>query len=212
MSIAHSYVRLTILAIYVSSILGFSAPPMKHDSYNIKEINQKAKTTTMNEDPNSLLNLSTEAVIVPKTITKVKGPAHKNGVFTPLVFAAKNIMGDNELKKFRAKMISYHSSIIKEFVDTHKLPVGQTAVIRLFDLMDQNGDGSVDKAELKDGLQSIGFSWLEEKEINGIVRRADANNNEVLEFDEFASEVPKMLKTNLLKLAKKNGDDMGLLV
>ena len=44
------------------------------------------------------------------------------------------------------------------------------------------------------------------------MQRADKDKNGTIEFDEFTAEIPKTLKTNLVKLAKKNGGDMGLLV
>ena len=44
------------------------------------------------------------------------------------------------------------------------------------------------------------------------MKRADLNKNGVLEYDEFVVAAPKTLRTNLVKLAKKNGGEMGLLV
>jgi Ca2+-binding EF-hand superfamily protein len=60
-------------------------------------------------------------------------------------------------------------------------------------------------------LQLLGFSWLQSKQIQGIFQRADLDDNGAIDFDEFMKEAPKTLRTNLIKLAKKNGGDMGLL-
>ena len=42
--------------------------------------------------------------------------------------------------------------------------------------------------------------------------RADVDDNEVIDFQEFCEATPKTLRVNLIKLAKKNGDDLGFLV
>jgi hypothetical protein len=52
---------------------------------------------------------------------------------------------------------------------------------------------------------------LQSKQIQGIFKRADLDENGSIDFDEFMKEAPKTLRTNLIKLAKKNGDGMGLL-
>ena len=40
----------------------------------------------------------------------------------------------------------------------------------------------------------------------------DANGDGVISIEEFCTEAPKTLKTNLVKLAKQNGSDLGFLV
>jgi hypothetical protein len=34
----------------------------------------------------------------------------------------------------------------------------------------------------------------------------------VIDFEEFCKETPKTLRTNMIKLAKQNGNDLGFLV
>jgi len=138
--------------------------------------------------------------------------SHKDGVFSPIVYAAKNTLGEDKLNIIRARIISYHSDIIKSFVDTYETPFGQTALVRLFALMDKNRDGTLDKIELAGAFRALGFSWLKEKQVEGILNRADVDKNGVIDFEEFAKEAPRTLRTNLVKLAKKNGGEMGLLV
>ena len=47
------------------------------------------------------------------TTKKLKSnPAHKEGLLSPLVYAANTLLGKDELNKLRAKIISYHSDII----------------------------------------------------------------------------------------------------
>eukprot|EP00594_Rhizosolenia_setigera_P005350 CAMPEP_0178942904 /NCGR_PEP_ID=MMETSP0789-20121207/2266_1 /TAXON_ID=3005 /ORGANISM="Rhizosolenia setigera, Strain CCMP 1694" /LENGTH=225 /DNA_ID=CAMNT_0020622391 /DNA_START=169 /DNA_END=846 /DNA_ORIENTATION=- len=146
-----------------------------------------------------------------KPIVK-KAPAHgTEGVFSPIVRVAKTVVGDDEINKIRAKVISVHSDTIKGFVDTSDSPFGQATLSVLFKLIDKDGDGKIDSDELKEAVSALGFSWLQEKQINGILKRADTNNDGQVDYEEFIKEAPKTLKTNLVKLAKKNGGDMGLL-
>jgi len=53
---------------------------------------------------------------------------------------------------------------------------------------------------------------LKDSQIEGIVSRADVDDNEVIDFEEFCKSTPATLRTNLIKLAKANGDDLGFLV
>jgi len=52
---------------------------------------------------------------------------------------------------------------------------------------------------------------LKEKQTEKIFERADLDGNGTICIDEFKKETPKTLKTNLVKLAKKNGNDLGFL-
>jgi len=145
---------------------------------------------------------------------KKKGanPAHKEGVFSPIVVLAKQVLGEERLNQVRGKFISTHSDVIKGFVATYDSPFGQKALAELFKVADKDGDGKLTKDEVAIALRSLGFSWLKEKQINGIIERADLDQNGLIDYEEFAEEAPRTLKTNLVKLAKKNGGDMGWLV
>mmetsp|Transcript_46198 Transcript_46198/g.69662 ORF Transcript_46198/g.69662 Transcript_46198/m.69662 type:complete len:127 (-) Transcript_46198:21-401(-) len=125
---------------------------------------------------------------------------------------AKTILGEDELNKVRAKAISLHSDVIKSFVETADSSFGQRALVDMFKVADKNGDGKLDNDEVREALHSLGFSWLKEKQVAGILRRADQDKNGVIDYQEFVSEAPKTLKTNLVKLAKKNGGELGFLV
>jgi hypothetical protein len=134
-------------------------------------------------------------VVEKKAAPKAKGgAAHKSGVFSPVVLTAKQVIGDERLNKIRAKVISLHS-VLKS----------------LFEVADLNHNGTIDEAELSAAMETLGFSWLQAKQIEGIFKRADLDDNGSIDFDEFMKEAPKTLRTNLIKLAKKNGDEMGLL-
>lgn len=147
----------------------------------------------------------------PKAV-QVKKPNHKEGVFSPIVFASKQVLGDETINQIRAKFISLHSHLIGDFVETHYSPMGTEIAKNLFVVMDANGDGKLDKEELKAAFETLGFTWLKDKQIEGILQRADLDSNGVIDYDEFKAELSKTLRTNLIKLAKKNGEAMGLLV
>jgi hypothetical protein len=147
-----------------------------------------------------------------KAAPKKKNPAHKEGIFSPLVIAAGTILGPEQLNKIRAKVISLHSDIIKSFVDTADSSFGKAVLVQLFNAVDTDNSGYIDKDELGVALSLLGFRWLKEKQIDGIFSRADVNGDGMISLEEFMDEAPKTLKTNLVKLAKNNGGDMGLLV
>jgi hypothetical protein len=151
-------------------------------------------------------------VVEKKAAPKAKGgAAHKSGVFSPVVLTAKQVIGDERLNKIRAKVISLHSEVIGSFVETYDSPIGRSVLKSLFEVADLNHNGTIDEAELSAAMETLGFSWLQAKQIEGIFKRADLDDNGSIDFDEFMKEAPKTLRTNLIKLAKKNGDEMGLL-
>jgi hypothetical protein len=140
------------------------------------------------------------------------GAIHKQGVFSPIVQASKMALGDEKLNKLRAKVISLHSDIISDFVNTSDTMIGNLVLKQLFQFTDKDGNGMIDETELRAALQTLGFDWLQDKQIKGIFERADVDSNGAIDLNEWISEAPKTLRTNLIKLAKKNGGDMGLLV
>ena len=143
---------------------------------------------------------------------KKAAPAHKDGIFSPVVYAGKMLLGDDELNKIRGKAISMHSDVIKSFVATADSPVGQSVLKSLFAMSDKDADGKLSRDELASAIRTLGFDWLKEKQIDGIIKRADADEDGYICLDEFCVEAPKTLKTNLVKLAKKNGGELGFLV
>jgi hypothetical protein len=151
-------------------------------------------------------------VVEKKAAPKPKGGAqHKAGLFSPVVLTAKSVIGEERLNKIRAKVISLHSEVIGSFVETYDSPVGRSVLKSLFEVADLNHNGNIDEQELASAMETLGFSWLQSKQIQGIFKRADLDESGSIDFDEFMKEAPKTLRTNLIKLAKKNGDDMGLL-
>eukprot|EP00538_Stauroneis_constricta_P005041 CAMPEP_0119549146 /NCGR_PEP_ID=MMETSP1352-20130426/2912_1 /TAXON_ID=265584 /ORGANISM="Stauroneis constricta, Strain CCMP1120" /LENGTH=234 /DNA_ID=CAMNT_0007594623 /DNA_START=127 /DNA_END=831 /DNA_ORIENTATION=- len=138
------------------------------------------------------------------------GAQHKDGVFAPVVRLAKGVAGEETINQLRGKVIGLHSKAIANFVETYDTPTGQAALKFLFQLADVDKSGAIDEEELAAGLRKLGFE-LSEKQIQGIFSRADTNKDGSICWEEFKAEAPKTLKTNLTKLAKRNGNDMGLL-
>lgn len=138
--------------------------------------------------------------------------SHKDGVFSPIVVAGKVVLGKDSLIKLRAKIIGLHSDLIKDFVATSDSETGKAVLRQLFKIVDTDDSGYLDKEEVTVALNTLGFSWLGDKQVDKIFERADANGDKEISLEEFMQETPKTLKMNLIKLAKQNGGDMGLLV
>lgn len=134
----------------------------------------------------------------------------KNGPFAPVVLLAKNVLGDEQLNKIRGKAIGLHSKVIGGFVDTYETPFGETALRTFFQMADTNKNGAIEQEELAKALRTLGFE-LKEAQIKGIFERADKDGNGLIDYDEWRKEAPSTLRTNLIKLAKRNGGDLGFL-
>ena len=121
------------------------------------------------------------------------------------------VMGRKELNAFRASVIAEHTKVISAFVDTSESAFGQIALKRMFEAADKDGNGSLDKEEVKAALNALGFTFIDNKQVDLIFKKADSDKNEVIDFEEFVKETPKTLRTSLVKLAKQNGHDLGFL-
>ncbi|GKZ00167.1 hypothetical protein MPSEU_000969900 [Mayamaea pseudoterrestris] len=143
---------------------------------------------------------------------KADTQTHKQGILSPIVLLAKQALGQDDLNKIRAKAISIHSDVIGAFVETSNSAVGQTVLKRMFQVADVDKNGLIDETELARIFRALGFDWLQDKQVSGILKRADLDDNGAVDVEEFLREAPKTLRTNLIKLAKKNGGELGLLV
>jgi len=135
----------------------------------------------------------------------------KDGIFSPLVKLAKRVVGKERFLPFRAKVIAKHTEVIQSFVETSDSPLGCMALSKLFEIADMDGNGSIDRDELKVALDKLGFSHLTDDQVDAILKRADSDDNCEIDYDEFVKEAPKTLKVNLVKLAKNNGAELGFL-
>jgi hypothetical protein len=159
-------------------------------------------------------HLETETPVTPAKKTppkKAAGGHGKTGLFAPVVLLAKNALGEERLNKIRGKAIAEHSKVIGGFVDTSKTSVGENVLRTLFRVADLDKNGTLEEQELATALRMLGFDHLKEKQIKGIFARADKDENGALDWEEFRMEAPSTLRTNLIKLAKRNGGELGFL-
>ncbi len=134
----------------------------------------------------------------------------KQGPLAPFVVLAKKVLGEEELNQLRGKVISQHSKVIGGFVDTSKTEFGDAILKMLFELADKDKNGTIEEEELATALRTLGFD-LKENQIKGIFDRADKDENGAIDYEEWRKEAPSTLRTNLIKLAKRNGGDLGFL-
>jgi hypothetical protein len=150
--------------------------------------------------------------IIKKTPVKTTANRHKEGLFSPVVYVAKEVLGETELNRLRGNVISMHSDVIKNFVSTAETGFGNQVLRALYTKTDVDGNGKIEMNELEKALKTLGFTWLQEKQIKGIFKRAGGEEKGYLTLEEWMAEAPKTLKTNLVKLAKSNGGELGFLV
>jgi len=136
----------------------------------------------------------------------------KDGLFTPAVGVFKEVMGEAELKKLRAEVIKAHGNVMGDFIETSETNFGRWTLRRLFDAADKDKNGKLDQEEVMSALLTLGFKWMEdEKKIAQLVKKADRDGDGLIDFEEFKNVAPTALKQNLLKLAKGNGGELGML-
>jgi hypothetical protein len=192
-----------LLAAMITSTNAFTpTTPRSHRVRNVPYFINVVEDSSVTEEPSE--------AVKPKPAPKAKGPAHKEGPLSPVVILAKKVLGDAELNKLRGKVIGLHSDVIGSFVETASSPFGEQVLKTMFQLADLNKNGKIDEQELSGALRALGFD-LADKQIKGIFDRADLDANGDLDFEEFRKEAPKTLRTNLVKLAKRNGGDLGFL-
>jgi hypothetical protein len=143
--------------------------------------------------------------------TKPKRKPTDTGLFAPAVVGAKNVMGTKELNKLRADIIKKHTKVISAFVDTSESQFGQIVLKKMFEAADKDNSGALDREEVKEALIALGFTFVNDKDVDKIMRKADMDDNAVIDFEEFIKETPKVLRMNLVQLAKANGHDLGFL-
>eukprot|EP00929_Paragymnodinium_shiwhaense_P012202 TRINITY_DN11895_c0_g1_i7.p2 TRINITY_DN11895_c0_g1~~TRINITY_DN11895_c0_g1_i7.p2 ORF type:complete len:122 (+),score=55.08 TRINITY_DN11895_c0_g1_i7:217-582(+) len=120
-------------------------------------------------------------------------------------------MGDETLNSIRSYLIKLHGDAQAAVIETHPTEFGQATMTWLFEQADTDGNGTIDKQELKDALHRLGFEWMDDARVDKLFLKADKDENESIDLDEFKATSPKFLQQSLIKLAKKNGADLGFL-
>ena len=125
------------------------------------------------------------------------------------------IKDDSTLKKLLSNLKNYRrDSIIQETALAylvHNFPQMKDVVnaCKLFNQIDINGDGKINKEELLKGLQSKMKSPTLEQDVEEIYKNLDMDNNGYIEYEEFvraAVSKEKFLSENVLKYAFKYFD------
>jgi len=195
-------------------------PSIRNDFGSISTVSPMKTSLFAQESETDSQNIESKADPIPEKSEKIKPVKkkkeskekdEKDGIFTPVVLLTKYILGQDKFLKIRGQGVSLHSKVIKNFVDTSSSDFGKNVLERLFAIMDKDGNGTLDEEEMTAAFEVLGFSWLEEKQVRRILDKADRDDNGVIDFDEFVTGAPKTLKANLVKLAKKNGEDLGFL-
>jgi len=146
-----------------------------------------------------------------KLAEKVEGKTKDDGLFAPAVLLSKDVFGKQELNTLRAKIIKEHAEVIGKFTNTADSKFGDSVLKLLFEWADKDNNGTIDEKELQRAFHALGCGFIPDKQINGMFKRADKDKNEDLDYQEWCVAAPKTLKTALVKLAKKNGHDLGFL-
>lgn len=142
-------------------------------------------------------------------VKKKKKTGH--GPLAPLVVLARDALGEKEFNNLRGNAIKLHSTAIRNFVGTSESTIGKFVLRMLFFAADKDEDGLLREAEIKVVLHDLGFTWLGDSQIRVIFERAEVQVPNHISLDEFIKEAPRTLSTNWVKLAKKNGGELGLL-
>jgi uncharacterized membrane protein YphA (DoxX/SURF4 family) len=143
---------------------------------------------------------------------KAKEPEPPSGLFGSAVLVARDVLGEQELKELRAKVIKEHSGVIANFVATSDTAFGNAVLKKMFEVADKDGNGTLDPDELKEALEALGFVATSDKDVAKIVKKMDKDKNGMVDFEEFRLGAEPVLKQQLTLLAKENGHDLGFLV
>jgi len=191
---------------------GPAPPTSRQISQTVAELVTTAREVSVMKDAAKKVSTSKKA--------STGGRLSQVGIFSPIVEAAKAVLGEEELANFRGEAIKAHTAVITAFAaslspqaDPGQTYFGEATIRSMFKLADADGSGSVDVEELRNVVKTLGFKWLEDdSKISKIMDKMDKDGNEMIDLEEFMASAPVVLRQNLVKLAKKNGNELGFLV
>jgi len=194
-------------------------PPTRSEKIELTVEQQQDKLlAVLNQQKATIATVDAPKITVtkaPTTAIKKKNPledmSNDEGLFAPAVLLTKDVLGVKELNALRARIIKEHTEVIGKFTNTADTAFGDTVLKLLFDLADKDGNGTIDEKELQRAMNALGCGFIPDKQINGMFKRADKDGNCGLDYEEWCQAAPKTLKTALVKLAKKNGHELGFL-
>ena len=74
----------------------------------------------------------------------------------------------------------------------HKFDSQESLIRELFDSLDKNHDGVLQRNEVEEGFKELSID-ISPEELNRIFEEADANKDEVLQYEEFVKVVKQQL-------------------
>ena len=206
-------------------ILLSGRPPFSGESD--KEIMQQVaigkydlKSSPFNKCSKSCLDLIQKLLIMDpkKRITAQEALSHSWFKENRSKELFNQIKDEHTLKKLISNLKAYKKdSIIQETALAylvHNFPQMKDVVnaCKLFNQIDINGDGKINKQELLKGLQSKMKSPTLEQDVEQIYRNIDMDNNGYIEYEEFvraAVSKEKFLNENVLRFAFRYFDKDG---
>jgi len=74
-----------------------------------------------------------------------------------------------------------------ELIAAHRKPrdAERAALVQAFRMFDRNGDGVIDKQELRQALTSLGYSKLTNAEVDELFAEADTDHSGTIDFNEL---------------------------
>lgn len=162
------YHTIAALAMFLasSSVEGFTpaAHMQRATAVTLSATTQPLPYFLQDEQVGELQAPAEERKLAKKPAPKKKNSAHKEGIFSPVVNLAKQVLGEEELNRIRGNAISLHSDTIKKFVGTAEGKFGMQVLQALYKMADRNGNGKMEREELEAFLkQSLGFRFLGDK-------------------------------------------------
>ena len=96
---------------------------------------------------------------------------------SPQASTSDDVFEDSEFARQVQEIKAKHDNITDDEIDMYK---------EMFNQFDINGDGSVQKGELREALKSSSKREIENSEIEAIFNRLDLDNDQQISFVEFA--------------------------
>ena len=145
-----------------------------------KKRNQKAtsrKQAKMARKVKSHRHQKREQVTMTVTLISTLKIVLDSIALSPQASTSDDVFEDSEFVRQVEEIKSKHEKITDDEIDMYR---------EMFKQFDINGDGSVQKSELREALKSSSKREIESSEIEAIFTRLDLDNDQQISFVEFA--------------------------
>ena len=176
-----------------SARIDYSSPPFNKLSANCLDLLKKL----LNKDPEQ--RISAQEALNHKWFHVNSSQELFNSIkdqktIKKLIHNLKSYKRDSIIQDVALAYLVHNFPQMKEVINANKL----------FNLIDTNGDGKINKDDLRQGLKSKADSKALEKNIDQIYRNIDMDNNGYITYEEFvraAVSKEKFITKNILKFA-----------